>query len=238
MLDPRRYELPKEQRFGVIYESQSIMPKVYVDVERVISDYALVFTHSSHLLGKFPNTRWIPGSGTWVGGTHSGGEIKVHEKTKMISILTSNKMKAPLHRKRYAVARYLKIRNSRVDTFIQPLFSKRTISVLDSLSDYRYSICFENYIDDSYFTEKLLNCFATGTIPIYFGARDVTKYFDGGGILQFRNFRELRQQLARASAEDYIERIPAIKRNLELTKDYGAIEDFILKQYMSFEKPQ
>ena len=34
-----------------------------------------------------------------------------------------------------------------------------------------------------YFTEKLLDCFATGTIPVYLGAPDIGKVFNIDGII-------------------------------------------------------
>ena len=36
---------------------------------------------------------------------------------------------------------------------------------------------------DLYFTEKLLDCFATGTIPVYLGAPDIDKHFNKDGII-------------------------------------------------------
>ena len=46
-----------------------------------------------------------------------------------------------------------------------------------------FSVCIENTTHDTYFTEKILDCFATGTLPIYKGTKNITKYFDGNGIL-------------------------------------------------------
>ena len=35
-----------------------------------------------------------------------------------------------------------------------------------------FSVCIENDVYDTYFTEKILDCFATGTIPIYKGTKN------------------------------------------------------------------
>ena len=38
---------------------------------------------------------------------------------------------------------------------------------IDGLKDYRFSVVIENCKRDYWFTEKLIDCFVTGTIPIY-----------------------------------------------------------------------
>ena len=39
----------------------------------------------------------------------------------------------------------------------------------------------ENNIEPDYFTEKLIDCFLTGTVPIYLGPKQVENYFDPNG---------------------------------------------------------
>ena len=46
-----------------------------------------------------------------------------------------------------------------------------------------FSIAIENASYETYFTEKLLDCFATGTIPVYYGAPDIGDYFNKDGII-------------------------------------------------------
>ena len=48
-----------------------------------------------------------------------------------------------------------------------------------------FSIVIENSIESDYFTEKLLDCFLTGTIPIYVGTKTTSEYFDTDGIIYF-----------------------------------------------------
>jgi hypothetical protein len=53
----------------------------------------------------------------------------------------------------------------------------------EGLIPYMYSIVLENDKYPSYFTEKLTDCFVTGTIPIYRGAPDIGDYFDTSGMI-------------------------------------------------------
>jgi hypothetical protein len=46
----------------------------------------------------------------------------------------------------------------------------------DYISKYKFMICFENKSMDHYFTEKLLNSYMNGTIPIYWGCSNLDHY--------------------------------------------------------------
>ncbi len=233
MLNIARFKYPRHLRFGLLYESQAILPRVYRDIEKVMGDFQTVFTHSSKLLEQFSNAKWIPGSGVWIGGAMSPGEKKVYHKTKNCSILSSNKLRVPLHRKRYLWAQRLKMSGREVDTYIQEFRTLQRISPLDTLREYRYSICVENFIDSRYFTEKLLNCFATGTVPVYLGATKIGQYFDEQGIITFENYSDLVSRvLPKLHIGDYESRLTSIRNNFEIVSQYGALEDFIARTYL------
>lgn len=101
------------------------------------------------------------------------------------------------------------------------------------LRDYRYSIVTENFVDDLYFTEKILNCFATGTVPIYRGASLINTVFDEQGIIPWSTPADLQKRiLPSLSPDDYSHRMSAIKNNFRLAKKFTTIEDFIVSKYL------
>ena len=51
------------------------------------------------------------------------------------------------------------------------------------LFDAMFSLAVENVAQDDYFTEKLLDCFLTRTVPIYWGCPNAAAYFDPEGIV-------------------------------------------------------
>lgn len=63
-------------------------------------------------------------------------------------------------------------------------------SKYSALSKYTYAICFENMIMPGYVTEKLFDCFFSGTIPVYYGAPDIEKYVPKECFIDFRNFED------------------------------------------------
>ena len=94
-----------------------------------------------------------------------------------------------------------------------------------------FSIVVENYQDELYFTEKILNCFATGTIPIYFGAKNIDNKFNGGGILTFKSIEELTEILKSLNQDFYKDKKTFIKDNFEKVQEYLSIEDYIYTKY-------
>lgn len=68
-------------------------------------------------------------------------------------------------------------------------------SKADTLSRYRFALCFENMILPGWITEKIFDCFYAGTVPVYWGAPDVETaippdcYVD---MRRFKDFAELR----------------------------------------------
>jgi len=54
-------------------------------------------------------------------------------------------------------------------------------SKLPLFLDYQFAIVIENSRQANYFSEKLLDCLLTKTIPIYWGCPNITKWFDTTG---------------------------------------------------------
>jgi len=65
---------------------------------------------------------------------------------------------------------------------------------LDVLSQYKFSICFENIRNESgYITEKLFDCFFAGCVPIYWGSPNVLEYVPAGCFIDFTSFKSFQE---------------------------------------------
>ena len=99
------------------------------------------------------------------------------------------------------------------------LFGRGTSNPLDykedSLIDYRFSIVIENSNTENYFTEKLIDCLAVGTIPIYWGCPNIKKFFNENGIVSFNNLDELENLLPSLNEDLYNSKLNIIKENLQ-----------------------
>ena len=95
---------------------------------------------------------------------------------------------------------------------------------IDGLKDYRYHFCIENIKRDYWFTEKLIDCFVTGTIPIYWGCPSIGDFFNTEGMLIFDDITELPELLKQCTSEYYESKVEILKSNFELAKNYRLAE--------------
>jgi hypothetical protein len=101
---------------------------------------------------------------------------------------------------------------------------------VDMLKDYMFSIVIENEKINSLFTEKLIDCFLTGTIPIYYGCEKICEFFDTKGIIVFNTLKELEDIINKITIEDYNQKIDFVKKNFELAKNYTIADNIIFEK--------
>jgi hypothetical protein len=85
----------------------------------------------------------------------------------------------------------------------------------EALAPFRFSVAMENAASDFYFTEKLVDCLLTETVPIYFGCPSIDMLFDPRGMLRFATLDELNRHLDRLTPELYDEMRPYALANKE-----------------------
>jgi hypothetical protein len=75
-----------------------------------------------------------------------------------------------------------------LDQYDEVLKSKscyNSLELIQVYSQYKFIICFENSKTPGYVTEKIFNVFASGSIPIYDGAPNITDYIIPGSFIQY-----------------------------------------------------
>jgi hypothetical protein len=80
-------------------------------------------------------------------------------------------------------------------------------SKLDVLSQYKYSLCFENMPMAGYVTEKIFDCLYAGTVPVYWGATDIERYIPCSCFVDMRKFStvtDMYKHLQTLSEQDWL----------------------------------
>jgi len=205
------------KKYAWILESKYIKSRIVEDVERNLQDYLntfdVIFTHNQQLLKLDSKFKWCPAQGCWI------QEPKIYKKTKMISMISSNKSMTEGQRLRL---RWLEMIGDQIDVYGRGI---NEISLKEEgLCDYMFSVVVENGFYESYFTEKILDCFASGTIPVYMGSSDIGNYFNSEGIIPLTEEFDVSEDI-------YYDKMEAIKDNLERVRQYEILEDFIYLNY-------
>jgi len=207
---------PTEKRFGWILESQAIIPQIYANAPQVLDNFDCIFTHSKELLDLDPRFKFAPV------GTHWIKEPAVMEKSKDVSMIASNKIMCLGHAIRHGWIQRL---HDKVNFFGRGF--KEISEKEQGLNDYRFSVAIENCSVPNYFTEKIGDCFATGTIPIYIGCSNIGQFFNTDGIIKLDHeldFNSLTEEL-------YLSKLDAVKDNFERIQKYEIPEDWIYETY-------
>lgn len=224
------------KKFGLILEPEEMVPDLYQKLyenPNVVMEFDAIFTHSSKFLEKYKNAVLYLGQGAWFGTQIGGGTLDPFaytKKTKNVSMVSSDKAILPSHRYRIELAKHL-ASGATVDTF-GSFDGGVSVKICETLEAYRFSVILENEISPYYFTEKLLNCFAAMTIPIYAGATNISQFFDPSGIITLdksMSFKAIDSLVASCNRELYIKKLSAVKTNYEKALGLLCLDDHIYK---------
>lgn len=205
-----------KKKIALLIESPLVTTQLYESIKENYTKFDYVFTFDKELLTLDKRFVFYELGGCWV------DFINEHTKTKNVSLIASYKNELPGHRIRHQIVNRYK---PKIDLICgrgySPIKNKS-----EALNNFRFSIVAENCKQDYYFTEKLIDCFATKTIPIYWGC-DVSKFFFRGGMLEFNDISQLDQILSAANADLYNNMKSFVDKNYEQAKKYYITENNI-----------
>lgn len=157
-------------------------------------NYDKIFTFNQTILDKCPNAvKCILPACSWVSGTHYH-KIDTRKKQFKISCITGSKLMAEGHSFRLLL--YYNQHALKNECHLPITFYRSSAGdPLPALGDnpflfndkfplfetFQYSLVIENSSQPNYFTEKLIDCLITKTIPIYYGCPNISEYFDTTG---------------------------------------------------------
>lgn len=204
-------------KIALVLEPRAIRSDVVEYLLKNPEEYDYIFTHDEELLSKHFHAYPCPAI------LHFVTDWSRVRKTKLVSMIASGKSRAPGHKLRQKIMPLIK---GKVDLFgkqIRPIDKKE-----EGLQKYMFSIAIENSRNGCYFTEKILDCFTTRTVPIYWGCPDIGDYFDMNGIITFDTLEELQSIIDNLSEDKYNKMKKAIEYNyVAATDNYRSIETFL-----------
>lgn len=206
--------------------------------------YDLILTSEEEILNNCENAVFFPYGGTWLNknkenhldslGIFNESKINIKEKEYNISFLTTSHLgklgynlrsviwnqrnKIKLNTKFYSSTRYPTNNNSFSNTLHDGLIpNDDKINLFNSM----FSIAVESSYEKNYFTEKLIDCLLTKTVPIYWGCPNIGDFFDQRGIIMFKTYEEFLEKVNSINEKTYIQMKPYIDANYEKAKEYG-----------------
>lgn len=215
-------------KIAVLLEPHAIHPHAYENVKNFEDDFDYIFTFMKDMCKTKKYIYYSPGpSSTFIReldwGTYDD------RKTKLVSMVASNKKNTKGHLFRYELISNFKRNN--IDLFGEN-FTKLP-EKKDALVTYAFTIVVKNSKENGYFSDHIMDPLLTGTVPIYWGTPDIGEYFDERGILSFETVDELNYIIDSLSFDLYKSMIFYIRENFKRAKEFACTDDQIVKKIYS-----
>ena len=203
-------------KISVMIVEPDAIHNLYINISKYLHwRFYKILTKNKYLLEAIHNTSFF-----YFGSTFIQNSDKIDlQKKNMASLIASNQNKLTGHKLRHEVVQHIKNNNFNVSVIgrgYRPFENKE-----DGLKSYRYSIVIENTSELDYFTEKVIDACLLETIPIYWGAPNISKYFDTRGFIICEGIDQILLAIQTMSIDDYNSKIEWIKKN-KITAAYHA----------------
>jgi hypothetical protein len=214
-----------DRKIALLVEPRQIVDEVgWLTTRRLLHELDYVLTYDRTNVRHFGSKAlWYPIGGCWIPPTDRS---VAHRKDKLLSIIASNKNFSHGHRLRHEVIQKL---GNKMDVYgrgYKPIEFKT-----EALAPYMFSVVAENGRVEAMFTEKIIDCFVTGTVPVYFGCNAIREFFNPDGIIEFDACQELEDTVHLLTPERYTAMRPAIEDNFKRAQQYTSAEDWICEHY-------
>ncbi len=218
--------IKEKHKIALILEPRSIDSHAYdiASSKEFQEKFDFILTHNQELIDTNPEKMvFYPFIGCWI----ELADRMVYKKSKNISIIASQKRITNGHKLRHEVI-------AKYRSHIEGVFGRgiagsngynQISSKLEALKDYRFHIVIENEISKHWFTEKICDCFVTGTVPVFCGTDTISNFYNKDGIIMFSSLEELENILPQLTEEWYESRLAAIQDNFDRASIHGSLPD-------------
>jgi len=167
--------------------------------------FDLILTRHENVLNQCQNSKLFPFGSSWI--DHNFKKLTCDFE---ISFLCGSKNFLPGHILRQQVYNNLhtvRNKNLALKTFYEIEGKHRAFNTS------QYSIIIENSQYKNYFTEKIIDCLVTKTIPLYWGCPNIEDFFDQRGIIKFSNLEDLIKKINILTPDIYEQKLSIIESN-------------------------
>jgi hypothetical protein len=199
-----------------LVEPRSICPSCYQHVADNLASFDIVLSHDvlflSDIKRRHPKgssaAAFVPFASSYLLPPFMS--LYQDIKSQLVSCFLSNKRMLIGHVLRHAIYQHSQLR-SRVHFFGQAA-GQDIRQKTDALAPYMFHIVIENSRILGYYSEKLIDCFLTGAIPLYWGS-ELPSAFDRLGVITWNTLDDLLNIVESLSADVYWARHSAVVRN-------------------------
>ena len=222
-IDNLSFDKEADYRILFLAEPYAIAPSVNEGALRNAHNFNRIYTFTQSILEKYPQAQCFEWGSSWL----DFNELNIDKKPH-ITFVTSSKLQTTGHKTRNQIMDMLEdiedVNGMEVYAHKSPPFHQRRN---DFFENAMYHIAVENSRQKNYFTEKIIDCFASRTIPIYWGCPNLDKWFDMDGVIRFNHASELKKIFDKLDEDFYHSRKEVIEKNYEIAKKFYGENDVV-----------
>ncbi len=198
--------------------------------------FNLVLTHNPYLLENCKIAHMFEFGTTWIKG------FSFPKKEFEVSTLVGGKLYAPGHHLRQKVW----FKENRIKNIPTKFFLSGNLGGIENFKNNpilgsdkallfysQFHICIENSKRENWFTEKLIDCLQTKTIPIYWGCPNIGNWFNLDGFFIVENLEDIINVCNSLNENTYQEKLAIVEENFEKSKKFATISDRLIEKITS-----
>jgi len=190
--------------------------------------FQIILTWSDKVLNNCDNAIYFPFTSTWFSPEQYE---KHHDKKFEVAHLCGKLLKTYGHSLRHELSarkNEIKMPTKFFDTYgdrynIEDARKGKEFIFGNSM----FGVVIENTSHRGYFTEKIMDCFALKTIPIYWGCSNIEDFFDKDGIIKFNNIDDFIYIINNLNEDHYAKCLNAVENNYQKAINYVNYEEKI-----------
>lgn len=192
------------------------------------NDFDAVITYDEEILNTCPHAYFLAFGTSWI-DDYDFNEKKIFQ----ISHLTGFKEQTFGHRLRKKLYYNQKLITSPKDFYVSKyggvdntIFNNKILGESKNpLFESQFHVCIENSKQKNFFTEKVIDCFITKTIPIFWGCENIGDFFNPKGFYQAKTMNEIIDICNSLDENSYLNKLEFIEENYLISLQYKTIVD-------------
>lgn len=98
----------------------------------------------------------------------------------------------------------------------------------------QFHIAIENVSQSNYFSEKLIDCFQTKTVPIYLGCPNIGDFYDTRGMIIVNSLDEMVEKINSISPDTYNSMLDYVEKNYLLSEPHANFRETLKNTIIKF----
>jgi len=186
-----------------------------------------IITYDEEVLQKCPNARFMAFGTAWVWDYDltTQKQFQVSHLTGFKEITYGHRLRKELHFRQPEIKIptdfYISQHGGVPNLYGNKILRETKTPMFSSM----FHFCVENTQQKNCFTEKLIDCLITKTVPIYYGCSNIYDFFDIEGFFIVQSADEMISVANNLTPQDYFSRLDSIQRNYFTAKPYMTLLD-------------